>query len=103
MWGSRFKELNVKLKFQGFLNHPQECSTGFVKQLTCKNRQDGVVTNDLHTAVRKYDDVEEDGCQAQADDQKAQCNDCFYHTHGLRSNAIDQHCNITQHSMLATS
>ena len=32
---------------------------------TSKNGQDGVMTNGLQTAVRKYDDVEENGHQAQ--------------------------------------
>jgi len=56
-----------------------------------------MMTNSLHTAVRKYDDVEKNGHQTQDDDDKAQYDDCFYYIHSLWSYTVHQHwntCNV---------
>jgi len=61
------------------------------EQPTCKNRQQCMATNGLHTAVRKHNNVEEDSRQTQGDDDKAQSDYCLYYINGLRSDAILQH------------
>ena len=50
-----------------------------------------MVTNGFHASVREDNDVEENRHQTEGNDDKAQCDDCFYHIDSLWSYAVHQH------------